>query len=322
MLRNFSADAPAEGRSSFAVEMLEMRAVLEDATPASLVLVDELGKGTEVRAGAALAGAMLEALDGAAARGVFATHLHLMLGLGLDLKRTERMAMEVEWSGGEGGAPRRGRPTWRVVPGECTDSLALDVAERCGLPRAVLDRAAALYAEVQEPAAAGAVSGAELAAAAPAAAALEGGDDFASAVAAAFDGLAEAAAVLGAAAREALAALDGDAGPRAVRFVPAGANPPPSTVGAACVYVARRPDGWHYVGSSDALGERIAVHRRRGGGSPVADPGAAFAYVALAAGEGAAARTVEAAAIKAMAAAGVPLLSSRDAARRHAPTAR
>jgi hypothetical protein len=48
MLRNFSADAPLEGRSSFAVEMSEMRFVLEDATRRSLVLVDELGKGTEV----------------------------------------------------------------------------------------------------------------------------------------------------------------------------------------------------------------------------------------------------------------------------------
>eukprot|EP00891_Asterochloris_glomerata_P007043 jgi/Astpho2/7043/gw1.00107.195.1_t len=45
MLRNFSADSPLEGRSSFAVEMHEMRYVLEDVTQDSLVLVDELGKG-------------------------------------------------------------------------------------------------------------------------------------------------------------------------------------------------------------------------------------------------------------------------------------
>lgn len=63
MLRNFSADSPLEGRSSFAVEMTEMRYVLEDASPCSLVCVDELGKGTEVKAGAALAGALLESLD-------------------------------------------------------------------------------------------------------------------------------------------------------------------------------------------------------------------------------------------------------------------
>ncbi|PSC67590.1 mitochondrial-targeted muts 1, partial [Micractinium conductrix] len=47
MLRNFSSDSPLEGRSAFAVEMTEMRYVLDDVTPRSLVLVDELGKGTE-----------------------------------------------------------------------------------------------------------------------------------------------------------------------------------------------------------------------------------------------------------------------------------
>jgi DNA mismatch repair ATPase MutS len=63
MLRNFSNDAPLEGRSSFAVEMIEMRYALADATAHSLVLVDELGKATEVLAGTSLAAAMLEQLD-------------------------------------------------------------------------------------------------------------------------------------------------------------------------------------------------------------------------------------------------------------------
>ena len=46
--------------------------------------VDELGKGTEVRAGASLAGALMEALDASGARGVFATHLHALLDLDLE----------------------------------------------------------------------------------------------------------------------------------------------------------------------------------------------------------------------------------------------
>ena len=49
------------------------RYVMDDATKDSLVLVDELGKGTEVRAGAAIAGAMLEHLDSTGCRGIFAT---------------------------------------------------------------------------------------------------------------------------------------------------------------------------------------------------------------------------------------------------------
>ena len=53
--------------------MITCRYVLEDVTQESLVLVDELGKGTEVRAGSAIAASMLEQLDATACRGIFAT---------------------------------------------------------------------------------------------------------------------------------------------------------------------------------------------------------------------------------------------------------
>lgn len=111
MLRTFSADSPIEGLSSFAIEMTEMRChcsppppllhmhhapkqpkegchvclsfkkrvllpryVLEDAGADALVLVDELGKGTEVRAGTALAAAFLERLAALNCKGIFATY--------------------------------------------------------------------------------------------------------------------------------------------------------------------------------------------------------------------------------------------------------
>jgi DNA mismatch repair ATPase MutS len=51
---------------------------------AACAQVDELGKGTEVRAGAALAGALLEQLDASGCRGIFATHLHSLLDLNLE----------------------------------------------------------------------------------------------------------------------------------------------------------------------------------------------------------------------------------------------
>lgn len=57
-----------------------LRYVMDDVTEDSLVLVDELGKGTEVRAGAAIAGAMLERLDAIRCRGIFATSV-LTFGL-------------------------------------------------------------------------------------------------------------------------------------------------------------------------------------------------------------------------------------------------
>ncbi|KDD72758.1 MutS domain V, partial [Helicosporidium sp. ATCC 50920] len=127
MLRNFSADAPLEGRSSFAVEMTEVRYVLEDVSPRSLVLVDELCRGTEVQAGSALAGAFVERLDASGCRAVFATHLHALLDLPLRLRNTRRMRMEVLQ-----GPDGRLRPTLRMLPGECTQSLALEVARDSG----------------------------------------------------------------------------------------------------------------------------------------------------------------------------------------------
>ena len=58
-----------------------MRALLRDATSNSLVMVDELGRGTSSRDGAAVAGALLESLDELHAAGIFATHLHDLLQL-------------------------------------------------------------------------------------------------------------------------------------------------------------------------------------------------------------------------------------------------
>lgn len=182
MLRNFSADSPLEGRSAFAVEMTEMRHVLEDATSQSLVLVDELGKGTEVRAGTALAAAMLEALDERKCRGVFATHLHSLLDMPLQLENTIAMMMETknvlteqlvedgergyvteeDRFGGEEegdihiksegrGTRRRNKmvkkvqPTWRIVPGSSRESLAIDVARECRLPEELVARAEQYY---------------------------------------------------------------------------------------------------------------------------------------------------------------------------------
>ena len=146
MLRNFSSDSPLEGRSSFAVEMTEMKYVLQDVTSHSLVLVDELGKGTEARAGAALAGAMLESLDAAGCKGAFATHLHDLLRINLHLTENTRpmkmgIVVEIDPKSGE----EYKRPTWQITPGSSTESLALDVARQCKLPQETVQRATELY---------------------------------------------------------------------------------------------------------------------------------------------------------------------------------
>ena len=62
-LRTASYDVPSEGKSAFALEMDDVRVLLRDSTSRSLVFLDELGKGTSAREGAALSGALIEALD-------------------------------------------------------------------------------------------------------------------------------------------------------------------------------------------------------------------------------------------------------------------
>ena len=70
VVRMSSTDSPAEGLSSYAVEMAEVRAMLDVVTPESLVFIDELGRGTEAAHGTAMGGAVVEALDAAGARGM------------------------------------------------------------------------------------------------------------------------------------------------------------------------------------------------------------------------------------------------------------
>lgn len=310
MLRNFSSDSPLEGRSSFAVEMMEMKYVLQDVTSKSLVLVDELGKGTEARAGAALAGAMLEALDKAGCIGAFATHLHDLLHMDLELsENTTKMKMEVEDDGERGR-----RPTWRMVEGTSTESLALEVARECHLPPDTLKRAAALYqrgpsrTEGGEPSLPDAPEPDRVTPAAPTR------NDPTSP----FHSLEKLAPLLQRTCQHVMDRLSGPEreGPITavkVHHVPKGSLPGTQITNRACVYIARRPrDNRFYVGSSGQLRERILTHRAPGSAasSQVHDPDAEFIYVVVSTST---ARTVETAVIKECMAENVPLLSTHDA---------
>ena len=146
VVRMSSTDSPAEGLSSYAVEMAEVGQMLDVVTPRSLVFIDELGRGTEASHGTAMAGAVIEALDAAGARGVFATHLHGLLDLDLDLSPFARRA-RMETATVAGG---RVAPTWRMVPGECRESLALQTAVDMGVNDAVVRRSEALLRRVIE----------------------------------------------------------------------------------------------------------------------------------------------------------------------------
>jgi DNA mismatch repair ATPase MutS len=139
-LRAASFDSPADGLSAFAVEMLDIATMLRDASPSTLVLVDELGRGTETRAGAAIAGAVLEELVLRRCRGIFTTHLHEMFDLPLELGDLPYLRMEISMR----GDGLSWVPTWRLAPGRCIDSLAVHAASQCGLPTSTISRARAL----------------------------------------------------------------------------------------------------------------------------------------------------------------------------------
>ncbi|KAG2499476.1 hypothetical protein HYH03_002423 [Edaphochlamys debaryana] len=152
-LRNFSGDSPLEGKSAFAVEMEDTAhtlALAEALGPRALVLLDELGKGTELVAGTALAGAVLSALSASGCCGVLASHLHDLVFLGAADARAGRLAfwaMEVQEDGPQppGSLVPLLSPTRRVrVGATCMRSLAMQVAASCGMPDDVLATAVAL----------------------------------------------------------------------------------------------------------------------------------------------------------------------------------
>lgn len=134
-----AADELAADRSTFMVEMVEAAAILHRATPRSLVIVDELGRGTAARDGLALAWAALEALHAAACRTLFATHYRELAALaplpGVQCHSTEvrEEAAALLFS-------------HRLTPGVARASYGLHVAALAGVPAPVIQRARALLA--------------------------------------------------------------------------------------------------------------------------------------------------------------------------------
>ena len=134
-----AADDLARGRSTFMVEMTETAAILNQAGPRSLVVVDEIGRGTSTLDGLAIAWAVLEALHGAIrCRTIFATHFHELARLAGPMPRLCPHTMRVkEW---------RGSVVFlhEVAEGAAGRSWGVHVASLAGVPQATVRRAAAL----------------------------------------------------------------------------------------------------------------------------------------------------------------------------------
>ena len=131
-------DDLATGRSTFMVEMLETATILRHATPQSLVLLDEIGRGTSTYDGLAIAQAVVEYLHNhpdTRARTLFATHYHELTELERALPQVHTARMDVREEGDQVIFLHR------VVPGSADRSYGIHVARLAGVPRAVIRRA-------------------------------------------------------------------------------------------------------------------------------------------------------------------------------------
>ena len=140
-----ASDDLARGRSTFRVEMVETAAILNPATPASLVILDEIGRGTATWDGLAIAWAVLEALhDRLRCRALFATHFHELTALAGRLPELRLAQFGArEW---------RGEVVFShaIRPGAADRSWGIAVARLAGLPREVTARAAEVLAALEE----------------------------------------------------------------------------------------------------------------------------------------------------------------------------
>jgi len=136
-----AADDLAAGRSTFMVEMLETSAILNQATERSLVILDEVGRGTATHDGLSIAQACMEYLhDVVGCRALFATHFHELADAAEAMPNAVCMTMDAS-------AGRHNEMfAYKVKPGQSGRSYGLQVAERAGMPDVVLRRAAELLA--------------------------------------------------------------------------------------------------------------------------------------------------------------------------------
>ncbi|HEV2603411.1 MAG TPA: DNA mismatch repair protein MutS [Microvirga sp.] len=139
-----AADDLARGRSTFMVEMVETAAILNQATARSLVILDEIGRGTATFDGLSIAWAAIEHLhDVNRGRALFATHFHELTVLAERLPRLSNATLKVtEWNGDVVFLHE-------VVPGAADRSYGLQVARLAGLPPAVIERARAILSELE-----------------------------------------------------------------------------------------------------------------------------------------------------------------------------
>ncbi|HUJ08831.1 MAG TPA: DNA mismatch repair protein MutS [Verrucomicrobiae bacterium] len=138
-------DDLARGQSTFMVEMNETANILNNATPKSLIVLDEIGRGTSTFDGLSIAWAVAEHLHTAVgARTLFATHYHELTELAATLPRVKNYNVAVrEWH-------EQVIFLHKILPGGTDKSYGIQVARLAGLPKAVVTRAKEVLANLEE----------------------------------------------------------------------------------------------------------------------------------------------------------------------------
>src|SRR5262249_34327145 len=139
-----AADNLARGESTFMVEMRETADILAHASRRSLVLLDEIGRGTSTYDGVSIAWAVAEYLhDAVGAKTLFATHYHELCELAEKRSRIANVSVAVTEKNGDIAFLRR------VLPGGASRSYGIEVARLAGLPRTVVARSRQILAELE-----------------------------------------------------------------------------------------------------------------------------------------------------------------------------
>ena len=142
-----ASDELMRGRSTFMVEMNETANILNNATGRSLIIMDEIGRGTSTFDGVSIAWAVAEHIHNhseISARTLFATHFHELTALASTLSGVKNYNVSVrEWND-------EVIFTRKVIPGATDRSYGIHVAQLAGLPHEVIDRAREILAELEE----------------------------------------------------------------------------------------------------------------------------------------------------------------------------
>ncbi|TAJ44036.1 DNA mismatch repair protein MutS [Methanofollis fontis] len=140
-----ASDDLASGRSTFMVEMQECANILNNVTDRSLVVLDEIGRGTSTIDGYAIARAVLEYLHGSGRQGprtLFATHFHQLIEVEGSLKRVRNFHFAVKETGSEVIFLRK------IIPGATDKSYGVHVARLAGVPAKVTKRAEGIIRDI------------------------------------------------------------------------------------------------------------------------------------------------------------------------------